>query len=435
MPAWSLAAFSLVAFVVTGLLAYTTITSDRTFRRLAERDLALIDELGTIVHLDEVLTMSARMAATTGQERWVGRYMEAEPRLASAINRALTLAPDARETRFLSATNLANSRLVAIERRSLEMVRRGEAEQAAEALFGQEYETLKDEYRRGALASRRLCEERIAANLRVHRRAMGVTGGLSIAAALVGFVLLFLTARWAARRHALRNEMLVAMRRSTLGELAASLAHELNQPLSAIVNYCGAVRRVAESKGPPEAILEAVGRAEQQAERAGQIIGRIRSFVRGQGSGSQRCCVAEAVRDAVRLVQTEARGSGVALRTGALPDEEAAIDPVQLEQVLVNLLLNAIDACAGRERASVQVVGRVEAASRTIVVEVRDTGPGVPRAFERHLFEPFRSTKPAGLGLGLSISREIVENHAGQLAHTREGEWTCFAVRLPEAAA
>ncbi|MEZ6234781.1 MAG: ATP-binding protein [Phycisphaerales bacterium] len=421
---------SVVAFAITAILAFSTFTSDRAFRRLTEQDLAILDSLGTIVHLDEVLTMSARMAAVTGEARWIDRYAEAEPELATAIEVALDLAPNARETEFLRRTDDANRRLVALETQCLDAARAGDLPGARERVFGPEYETLKREYIGGAIEARRICERRIAAGLTEHRRAVLASGVLAIGTALVGFVLLGWSVRWALRRHHTRHEMLVAMRRSTMGQLAAAMAHELNQPLAAIVNYCAAARNLIGRADQTERLRDAVTRSEQQAARAGRILERVMAFVRREEAPGAVADLGEVARDALDLVGVEARQAGVAVHAGDFPEARVAADPVEVQQVLVNLLVNAIDASRAAPGG-----GRVEVSASLqngmAAVDVRDNGPGVPVALRRRLFQAFFTSKPDGLGLGLNISRGIVERCGGRLRYERDAAGTVFRFTLP----
>lgn len=417
------------AFAVTIVLGYTTWTTYEAFRGLEHEDLALLETLGAIVHLDEVLTMSARMAAATGDERWTRRYREAEPRLDAAIERAQRYAPGAQELEFIQSTDEANRRLVELEQRCLALASEGRLPEASSCVSSAEYEQLKSQYMHGAVRSYDVCNQRIERSRRLHRRATLANGALALTAALSGLALLAAFVRESARRHIRRHDMQVVMRRSTLGELAAALAHELNQPLAAIVNYCGAAERLLEPAESAPRALEAVRCADLQARRAGEIIARIRSFARGDAVAMAPTDMADVVKDAASLVRLEAGAAGVSLRAAARGEAVVMGDAVQLQQVLVNLMLNAIDAT--RDAPGGQIVVALESSADKASVEVRDNGAGVAKGHEKHIFDAFHSTKPGGLGLGLTISRAIVDDHGGALTMRREHGWTAFRVEMP----
>ncbi len=205
-------------------------------------------------------------------------------------------------------------------------------------------------------------------------------------------------------------------RLSAMGEMAATLAHELNQPLTAVMNYVQAGRRVMKSDlpGAPEKIEDVLSKASAQAHRAGEIIRRLRSFVARGETEKMPDDINEVVTDACDLALVGARTEGVVFTTqfdDALPP--VLIDRVQIQQVVVNLLRNSIDALEGRTDAAVQVTTRQEADA--VRVAVADNGPGLDKEIADKLFESFNTSKPDGMGIGLSVSRSIVEDHGGRI--------------------
>lgn len=222
-----------------------------------------------------------------------------------------------------------------------------------------------------------------------------------------------------------QNEMDHVARLSILGELASNMAHELNQPLGAIANYArGCTRRLETGTGDPAQLVEITRAIAEQAERAGQIISHIRNFVRKRVSQQEPTDVNDAIRTAVSLCRGQVHNGNAAIAlklAGDLPPVMA--DRVQIEQVVLNLVKNALDAMqdagvradgsprtvtvrSGRDRE-----GRVE-------VEVADRGHGISEEARARLFNPFFTTKSGGMGLGLSICRTIVETHGGHLGAT-----------------
>ena len=248
------------------------------------------------------------------------------------------------------------------------------------------------------------------------------------------------------QRH--QAEMTHVARLITMGEMASGLAHELNQPLAAIVNYArGAIRRI---HGEPPAELPVLAgvleRIAEQASRAGEIIKRLRSFARKSEFRRAPVDLNKVVGDMIRFCRPEARRHALELRaelTGTLPAVLA--DRVQIEQVLLNLLRNAMEATVQAQGsghgpsahdASLRTVTLSSAClpGRVVAVHVADHGHGLPPGGPEPLFEQFYTTKPKGLGLGLSISRSIMEAHGGALwAENRPGGGAVFSLSLPAA--
>lgn len=226
----------------------------------------------------------------------------------------------------------------------------------------------------------------------------------------------------------------------TMGEMASSLAHELNQPLTAIANYCmgmsARVRASVAANQPLSAddLLGPLAKTAAQAARAGEVIRRIRNFVKRSEPERRRCDVAAIVADAVGLAEIDARRLGIQIVT-VLPENlpPLYVDPILIEQVLLNLLKNASeamrDAAPGVAR---NVVLAVEHRDEQVEFSVTDRGAGLDADARARLFEPFFTTKNEGMGMGLNICRSIVESHKGRLwAQAPEGGGCSFRFSLP----
>ena len=226
----------------------------------------------------------------------------------------------------------------------------------------------------------------------------------------------------------------------TMGEMASSLAHELNQPLTAIANYCmGLSARIRARAGaglPMESdeLLEPLAKTAAQAARAGEVIRRIRNFVKRSEPERRRCEVAAIVADAVGLAEIDARRLGIQIVTELAPElPPLYVDPILIEQVLLNLLKNGIEAMRdvppGRPREVRLAVGLADGHAE---FRVTDHGNGLARDAQQRLFEPFFTTKAEGMGIGLNICRSIVESHKGRLwAETTAGGGCSFRFTLP----
>jgi C4-dicarboxylate-specific signal transduction histidine kinase len=234
----------------------------------------------------------------------------------------------------------------------------------------------------------------------------------------------------------LQTELAHALRVTTMGELAASIAHEVNQPLAAVVTNANACQRWLAADPPNTAEADAsLMRIVRDGERAGEIVKRIRAFVK---KGSSHTAAAEDVNDLVdevfALVRDTSSRHQVEIQSDlgpGLPLVQA--DRVQLQQVVLNLVINAIDAMKDIHNGPRQLTvrTRVEEPSH-VVVSISDTGVGVRDSPIDKLFEPFFTTKAAGMGMGLSVSRAIVERHGGRLwASVNRGAGTTFTFSLP----
>jgi two-component system sensor kinase FixL len=214
----------------------------------------------------------------------------------------------------------------------------------------------------------------------------------------------------------LQAELVHISRLSAMGEMAATLAHELNQPLSAISNYLNGGRRLLEKEKPDSRAVEAMDKAAEQALRAGQIIRRLRDFV-ARGESERRVeNLPILIDEASELALVGARERGVRVKLRRTPGVvEVMADKVQVQQVVLNLIRNALEAMEESERRELTVSIEAEGADMARV-SVVDTGPGISPEIADQLFQPFVSTKGAqGMGVGLSICRTIIESHGGRI--------------------
>lgn len=234
-----------------------------------------------------------------------------------------------------------------------------------------------------------------------------------------------------------RERLAHLVRVHTMGEMSAALAHELNQPLVAIENYALAARgRIADASADPRKIDELLNKVVSQATRAGDVVKRLRTMVKKHDIEAKEVDLEGAIRECVEMVKVDCdlRGVRLILALGQLPTIVA--DEIQIQQVLLNLLRNALDAMeapcphGGRElRIETELTAPEE-----ISVIVADQGTGIADSDLDCVFEPFFSTKASGLGVGLSISRKIIEAHGGSLrAHSNPGGGAVFRITLPVA--
>lgn len=264
-----------------------------------------------------------------------------------------------------------------------------------------------------------------------------VTGVDYEAATMFTAVLRDLTERKKSEEHARQQqaELAHALRVATMGEMAAELAHEISQPLGSIISFAkGLAMRLRSGRGETEDLAEAAESIAAEANRAAEVLRRQRDFVRRSAPRRESSDLNRLVREAAHLVEPDARRSNVAIRLAldsALPP--LSIDAVQIEQVILNLLRNGLEAIApiGRPGEN-ELLIQTSVQNGNALVAVRDTGVGLPPDSEKKIFKRFYSTKADGLGMGLSISRSIVEEHGGSLqASANRDRGSTFTVALP----
>ncbi len=231
----------------------------------------------------------------------------------------------------------------------------------------------------------------------------------------------------------LTGEMQHITRLSAMGQLASSLAHELNQPLTAVVNYSDATRHMMSTSSPPvDRIVDFLGKIAAQAERAGQIIRRLRRFVEKTEVERAPESLSMVVEEAGALATVGAKLDGISILYDLAPDlRPISMDKIQIQQVVVNLVRNAIEAMNGVERREL-VIRTSGFDDDHQEVAIADTGPGLPAEIVENLFKPFTTTKKTGMGIGLSISQSIVGDHGGRIwAEPNPGGGTVFRFLLP----
>jgi PAS domain S-box-containing protein len=239
-----------------------------------------------------------------------------------------------------------------------------------------------------------------------------------------------------ARRHReMEMELAHANRVATMGQLSGSIAHEVNQPIgAAVTNAHAALRWLGATPPNVDEVRRALSRIVANGNRATDVLSRIRAFIKKAPPRKDTVDVNQAVLEVVALMRSEAKKNKVAVQmnlTEGLPVVQA--DRVQLQQVILNLIMNAIEAMSASEGGSRRLlISSASSESNDVSVEVQDSGPGFPAAGVEQLFQAFYTTKPAGLGMGLSICRSILEAHGGQLrAAAVDPTGAIFTLTLP----
>ncbi len=222
-----------------------------------------------------------------------------------------------------------------------------------------------------------------------------------------------------------------AFRLSTMGEFAAALAHEINQPLTAVANYA----RLARNAPDPAAASEASDRVISQVERAAEVVRRLRNLIRLGRSETAAISVAQLVEAAVAYCRAELDQHGVQMQVRVAPDlPRVVVDALQIEQVIVNLVRNSMEALTDAGRNDGKVAIEADREGTAIVIGVRDNGPGFDPDLAERADAPFATTKPEGLGLGLSLARSIVEAYGGRLSIESSASGAIVRFSLPAGA-
>jgi len=239
-----------------------------------------------------------------------------------------------------------------------------------------------------------------------------------------------------ARLQELQENLLHVSRLRSMGQMAAALSHELNQPLTAVTNYLNAAQRLLDQATPDLArARQALGLAAQQSLRSGEIIRRLRTFVSRGTVTRQPEPVARLIEEAVALALVGSRHRGVEVRLAVPVDiPQVIVDRVQIQQVLLNLIRNAVEAMDGQETR--RLIISAERREDLVSIGVADSGSGIGADVRDRLFQPFVTTKADGMGIGLSVCRTIIEAHGGHIVVEQPAEGgTLFRFTVPVAPA
>jgi signal transduction histidine kinase len=409
-------AFALSLLAWLGL-ALAVGVAERTLEDTRTRIVRSKELTGAITHLDEVLTMSARMNAASGDSRWEARYVQTEPQLEAALREAGALWRGSAGGTALAALEDANQALVEIERRSFHMVRAGQAPAARKVLDSRLYQAGKANYKAGVDDLARRVDQAFSAELeqsRRQRRLATILAGLATLASLVAWMgVVFRLSAW---RRAMTGAVAMARESERLKEQFLNMvSHELRTPIS-IISSSVALMHTEPGR---QALDEHLGKLERAARKLRNLVGDLLeasqlqagTFVLRPGP----CNLALVIDDAVDGLRHVAAANQQVFELDLAPDTDVMGDDRRLQQVVTNLLTNALAVTAPGGTATV----RARRVGDRVRCEVVDTGPGVAPEERERLFQPFGRTdasraKP-GIGLGLYICRSLIEAHGGTI--------------------
>jgi Signal transduction histidine kinase regulating C4-dicarboxylate transport system len=436
---WALGNAGVIAaaalFVVTALMLSGTAARMLALKSQSDDAEAILHECGMLIEETAEMNAAARTYMTIRNPALIDQRDKLKPVIAARFShlRRLTADEPAEQRRIERAQRLSDLRAKLFD----DMLARA----GAPGVMMIEGEAERLEVTRSSNAQISAIREWAEADFQSHQdqltKDMHNTMFLAIVAAiaapflgLIGIHLLKLD-REDLRARELQLELMHVQRQAIMGETSAMLAHEINQPLSAAGNYLALLRRQIET-GNPEASAAVVERVENQIRRAGLILKKLRRFIEKRESERSLQTVDILVEDAITLLGTI--DATVQLKTeiaDSLP--EVLVDRVQMQQVLVNLMRNAIEAMQGCDKREL-ALSAAPNSHAAIVVSLSDTGPGISPEIAAKLFQPFVSTKNNGMGVGLSICQTIIAQHGGEIwAEPNPEGGTIFRFTLPAA--
>jgi len=233
----------------------------------------------------------------------------------------------------------------------------------------------------------------------------------------------------------LQSELAHASRLGTMGQMAAAISHELNQPLAAVDNYLSGLVRLLETIDVPASIADAIRKAREQNRRAGQVVSRLRDLMLKRETARRAEPINDVLEQALGLALVDAKVRGVKTSVLVAPHlKPVLVDKIQIGQVIINIVRNAIEAMERADERSLAISVATDSNTDGIEMRIADTGPGLSPLVKDQMFRPFVTTKDKGMGIGLSICRDIVDSHGGTLSvEPNKPNGTIFVIRLPSA--
>lgn len=233
----------------------------------------------------------------------------------------------------------------------------------------------------------------------------------------------------------LQSELVHALRLGTLGQMAAAISHELNQPLTAVDNYLSGLTRLLSTTDVDPSVTDALNKARQQNQRSGEIARQLRDLAGKRETTRRLESINEILEETLGLALVDAKVRGVRTAVLLAPDlGPVFVDKIQISQVIINIIRNAIEAMDGAVERNLTISTGASPDRHGIEIRIADTGPGLSPQIKERLFQPFVTTKDNGMGLGLSICHDIIDSHGGSLsAELNDPQGTIFLIRLPDA--
>lgn len=439
---------AVVVTIVAGWFGWFTFKSTDDLVSFQLRNQKIIELQGTVTHYDEVLTMSARMAAATGDAKWESRYRQFEPSLDQAIKMLISLQPI--EIKAAEETDLANLRLVQMENKAFLLIQKNNQAEASLVLSSKEYKKQKEIYAHGTADFHKNTNDTLDREWKGHRTKAQILKAvlfLFLGFSVLGWIVVILRVRqWNKVLKQINlnldqkvNEqtaiLINASKMSALGEMAGGIAHEISSPLAVIQMKSEQLKESAEINDLKSSeVIETADEIASTVIRIAKIISGLRSFSRdGRGDPFELSSLQTILEETLHFCKEKFKNNNTKLNV-QMPANPLKIEcrPTQISQVLLNLINNAYDAIrdANDKWVTVELVDTGE----YIEISVTDSGQGIPTEIREKIMQPFFTTKEVGkgTGLGLSISCGIIFSHKGKLTVDSKSQHTRFVITLPK---
>lgn len=438
----------IVTTIATGGIGWFTFKSSDKLIEIQKQSEEIVKTQGIITHYDEILTMSARMSAATGNEKWESRYRQFEPLLEQELKKLISLQP--KEIKSAEDTNTANTRLVTMEKQALRLVQENKLTEASQILFSAEYEKQKEIYNHGTSDFYKNIQNTLNYLQDTHQKradVLKIVLFLFLSVSLWGWIFIFQKVRlWNQELNSINENLdqkvkeqtallLYTAKMSALGEMAGGVAHEINTPLAIIRIRAEQIEECLKD-GDTDSIdfMGAIGVIKDTVDRIAKIINGLRFFSREEKvSGTQKVSVSKLIEETLSFCSERFRNHGIQLEiVEAHKNMQIECRPVEISQVFLNLLNNSYDAIENVQKKWI----RIEAVQNGQCLEISftDSGGGIPQDIQNKIMQPFFTTKELGkgTGLGLSISKGIIQAHQGKLYVDNNSPNTKFTIRLPK---
>ncbi|MDP4027837.1 MAG: ATP-binding protein [Gallionella sp.] len=404
---------------------------------ISKKHIALTENVGRIMLLDEVLTMSARMAAGTGDFSYEKRYDQFDPQLTIEIDEVRAMLPQADIARFVSETDEANLALVKMERQAFALAHQGRRQEATALLTGAEYMRLKKVYAGGMEKTVNAANgliEREALHLHSLSLWLATASAIGVLVLLAAWFLAIRSARnWAAERMEAEDELRKAQdelvrneKLALLGQVADTVGHELRNPLGVMNNavyYLQAVLPDAD-----ETTREYLGIIKDEIAEAERIVSDLLDAVRTKPPRPETVMVAELLGNVLRKCAVPPSIAARMDIPATTPD--IRVDPAQMHQVFWNLITNGVEAMP--EGGALEIRAEANPAAHTVTVSIRDSGSGIAPEQQARLFQPLFTTKARRVGLGLVVVKNLTQANGGSVGvESGVGKGSMFAITLP----
>lgn len=399
-------------------------------------DKVLISEYRNLVtYFDEVLTMSARTAAATGDQKWERRYNDFVPQLDHAIAELNKLIPEEIQLKSTKKTSAANDALIAMESEAFELVRNGQQEKAQELLFSKDYDAQKEIYTQGMAELNSDIDSYATSKFKELNRSQNYRDVFVFLSLLLVFVTWgALLSRNYRERSKIENEIQHISKLASIGELSAGIGHEINNPLTIAAGNLQRFERALKSAGiENEKLFDLINKQSIALDRIRKITDGMKNYSRKERNIKANFKPSSSILQMIAMVDYNFSQLGISFDL-ELNDEDYLVNGNEsiFQQVIMNLLSNSRDAMENSEKKIIHIES--QAKENYLVISISDTGSGMSEETRKKIFEPFYTTKEVGkgTGLGMSLVYSFISDMKGRIEiETEINQGTCFKISLP----